>query len=280
MDWLKRLFSWGRLTGESPEHAAGRVLAPASAQRTQLGLREVDLPRGVVILRTGEARAFLKVTGFTAHHRSAAECRAWLEGYARALNTLPGNAVLIVRSRAGGLEGHIAGQRVQAAALATAAPGSALARLAADQLAHARQLQATGQVRRTDSFVVLHSPKGNVDRLLAAAGACTRHLAAAGVQAELVTDTRLGQALSASWSSAPNDWEVAVQTFEFPARSGRPLADLNYAPGKAKVEDVLPPLDPEDDEPSHPKARVRPVTRGLGADAAGNGWADGRALPR
>ena len=42
----------------------------ASAQRTQLGLKTVDLPRGVVRLKTGEARAFLKVEGYTAHQRS------------------------------------------------------------------------------------------------------------------------------------------------------------------------------------------------------------------
>jgi hypothetical protein len=273
VDWLKRLLSWGRLTGEPKEHTAGKVLAPASVQRTQLGLKEVNLSRGVVKMRTGEVRAFLRVTGYTAHHRSAEECRAWLQGYARALNTLPGNAVFIVRSRPGGLDQHIATQRAQTAALAEASPGSALARLAADQLTHARQLQASGQVRQTDSYVVLHSPKGNVDRLLAAAEACRRHLAAAGVRAALVTDKRLGEALAATWSSAPNDWEVAVQQFEFPARSGRAVATLNYAPGKARVEDVLPDLE-LDDEPPHPKARVRPVVGSLGTNG------NGKALPR
>jgi hypothetical protein len=208
MDWLKHLFSWGRLTGEPKAHTAGRVLAPASVQRTQLGLEEVDLPRGVVTLRGGEVRAFLRVTGYTAHHRSAEECRTWLQGYARALNTLPGNAVLIVRSRPGGLRSHLGRQGSQSASLAKTAPGSGFARLAADQLAHARQLQATGEVRQTDSYVVLHSPKGNVGRLLSAAEACRRHLAAAGVRAELVTDKRLGEALASSWSSAPDDWEV------------------------------------------------------------------------
>ena len=125
MDWLKRVFGVGRLKGVPREQTAGRVLAPASTQRTQLGLKEVDLPRGVVTLRSGEVRAFLRVTGFSAHHRSAADARAWLQGYARALNTLPGNAVLIVRSRSGGLEGHIARQRAQTAAVAKPAPGSA-----------------------------------------------------------------------------------------------------------------------------------------------------------
>ena len=93
MDWLKRVFGVGRLTGEPKGQNAGRVLAPASTQRTQLGLKEVDLPRGVVTLRSGEVRCFLKVTGFSAHQRSREDAAAWLQGYARALNTLPGNAV-------------------------------------------------------------------------------------------------------------------------------------------------------------------------------------------
>ena len=91
----------------------------------------------MVTVRGGEAPCFLKITGYSAHLRSADDTRAWLQGYARALNTLPGNAVLIVRSRPGGLQGHIERQRAQTAALAEREPGSALARLSADQLAHA-----------------------------------------------------------------------------------------------------------------------------------------------
>ena len=123
MDWLKRLFGVGRLTGEPKGQNAGRALAPASVQRTQLGLKAVDLARGVVTLRTGEVRCFMALTGYTAHHRSAADARAWLQGYARVLNSLPGNAVLIVRSKPGGTrrQRRAAGRRSPSA---SAGPGS------------------------------------------------------------------------------------------------------------------------------------------------------------
>jgi hypothetical protein len=264
MDWLKRLFGIGRLTGEPKDHTAGRVLAPASVQRTQLGLKEVDLPRGVVTLRTGEVRCFLALTGYSAHHRSAADARAWLQGYARALNTLPGNAVLIVRSKPGGLDQHIARQRAQTADLAAAAPGSALARLSADQLGHARRLQASGQVRDTVSYLALHSPKGDTARLLAAAEACRRHLKDARIGAELVTDKRLAAALAADWhpeSGAETAWVDL-------AFNGAPVATLEYTPKHARVIDAPDP-DAEP-EPPRPKARVREAAPAT----------NGKALPR
>lgn len=266
MDWLKRLFGVGRLTGEPKGQNAGGVLAPASVQRTQLGLKEVDLPRGVVTLRSGEVRCFLRVTGFAAHQRSAETARAWLQGYARALNTLPGNAVLIARSKDGGLEGHIARQRAQTAAMAKASPGSALARLSADQLSHARHLQASGQVRDTVSYLALHSPKGNVERLLSAAEACRRHLAAAQVRAELVTDTRLASALAADWH--PDAAEPSVVALEFPKDSGWVVGVLNYTPKRATVTDPEPD---DEEEPPHPKANVRETTPAR---------TNGKALPR
>jgi hypothetical protein len=269
MDWLRRLFGVGRLKREAPLQTAGRVLPPASTQRTQLGLKEVDLPTGVVTLRSGEARAFLKVTGYPAHTHSPEETRAWLQGHARALNTLPGNAVLLVRSRPGGLEGHIAQQRAQTAALAEREPGSALARLAADQLAHARRLQETGQVRQTDAYVALRSPKGDAARLLAAADACRRHLAAVGVRAELVTDRALGDALATGWrpetGQVPNwyeDWRLGDEV----------VATLNYSPKNARV------TAPRYVDGAPPRAAVRQV------DGDGGGAPlprlNGKALPR
>jgi hypothetical protein len=257
VDWLKRLLGAGRLKGEPRGQNAGRVLAPASTQRTQLGLKEVDLPRGVVTLRSGEVRCFLTVTGFAAHQRSAEHARAWLQGYARALNTLPANAVLIARSRDGGLSDHIARQRAQTAALAKAAPGSALAKLAADQLGHARQLEATGQVRETLQYVALHSPKGDVPRLLSAAEACRRHLQDARITAELVTDRRLAAALSQDWHPEAGP-EPGVIECEFPAGSGEVVARLDYAPGQSRVT-----------APS-PKATIREATPAP----------NGKALPR
>jgi hypothetical protein len=228
VDWLKSLLSWGRLKGEPKAHTAGRALGPASVKRTQLGLREVNPPRGVVVLRSGEARCFLRVGGYPAHIRSQAEARAWLQGYARVLDTLPGNAVLLARSRPGGLERHIAQQRAQTAALARREPGGALARLSADQLAHARRLQATGEVRRMEGYLALHSPKGDVPRLLAAAGASRRHLEAAGVRVSLVKDRALLDALADSWRPAAG--EGAALEFEWPP--GALVGVLNFMPGE------------------------------------------------
>jgi hypothetical protein len=271
MDWLKRVFGVGRLKGEPKTQNAGRVLAPASTQRTQLGLKEVDLPRGVVTLRSGEVRCFLKVTGFAAHHRSAADARAWLQGYARALNTLPGNAVLIVRARDGGLREYLARQRAQTANLAKTAPGSALAKLSADQLAHARRLEATGQVRQTDQFLALHSPKGSTDRLLGAAEACRRQLEAAGVRAQLVTDKRMAAALADGWHPETGATEHAYLDIEFPKGSGEVVGVLNYAPRNARV------TDPKYPALSDAKAEVRQ----LGRDSAPPlPRRNGKALPR
>ncbi len=278
MDWLRHIFGVGRLKREPGDQNAGRVLSPASVQRTQLGLKEVDLPRGVVTLRSGEARAFLRVTGYSAHVRSEAQARAWLQGYARALNTLPGNAVLLVRSRPGGLEGHLDRQRAQTARLAEQEPGGALARLAADQLAHARHLQDTGQVRQTDQYVALHSPKGDVGRLLSAVGACRRHLETASVRAELVTDRALLDALAAGWHPNPGAWpETFTQDFgwQFPATGKVYTATLRYAPKDAQVDEPFPPSSPRHrgQRPTPPpKATVRSI------EVATNG--SGEALPR
>lgn len=235
MGILDKLFSFGRLKRAPKGQIAGRVLAPASVQRTQLGVKEVDLPRGVVKLRSGEVRCFLRVSGFSAHTRSAADVRSWLQDYARCLNTLPGNAVLLVRSRAGGLVQHIDRQRVQTAALVVSAPGSGLAKLAADQLMHARQLAETGATRETAQYVALHSPKGDTTRLLDAARACRDQLQAIGVRAELVTDRTLGDALTVSWRPETGTREGWTQDFEWPAGSGDVLAVLSYSPGDAKV---------------------------------------------
>jgi hypothetical protein len=229
MGWLERLFAFGRLGKEPRGQIGGRALPPASVQRTQLGLAEVDLPRGVVELRSGDVRCLLRVTGYPVHHRSAADARAWLTGYAQTLNTLPGGAVLLVRSRPGGLERQAAQQRRQTAAVAKKETGSALARLAADQLAHARRLMETGAVRKTDQYIALHSPRGDVARLLQVAGAVRERLAASGVRAELVTDRGLAAALAESWDPAATehyfwDFQAAGETFT-----------LNYSPRHARV---------------------------------------------
>jgi hypothetical protein len=274
VDWLKRVFGVGRLTGAPRDQSAGRVLAPASTQRTQLGLKEVDAPRGVAVTRDGAARCFLRVTGHAVQLSGPEEARRWLQGYARVLNTLPGNAVLITRSRPGGLATHIARQRAQTAALAEREPGGALARLSADQLAHARTLEQTGQTRQTDQYVALHSPKGDVPRLLAAAGACQRHLAAAGAGAELVTDRALLDHLAASWT--PSVTESAVADFRWPPE-GKVFGVLYYRPKAARVTDpegaVPAPAPPH----RAPRARISqvPPRRSLSQPPA-----NGKVVPR
>ena len=68
-----------------PDREPTTALAVSSRQTTNL--TRVDLRRGVVTLRSGEARCFLRITGFTAHHRDEAAALEWLQGL------LPGHAV-------------------------------------------------------------------------------------------------------------------------------------------------------------------------------------------
>jgi hypothetical protein len=229
MDWLRRLLGVGRVGREPRGHTAGRALPPASVQRTQLGLAEVDLPRGVVGLRSGEVRCLLQVRGYPVHHRSPEDARAWLTAYAQTLNALPGGAVLLVRSRPGGLERHAAEQRRRAEALAGREPGSALAGLAADQLAHAHRLMDTGAVRQTDEYVALRSPKGDVAKLLDVARAVRQRLADVGVRADLVTDRALALALAESWNPA------ATEHFYRDLTVAGETTTLTYSPKHATV---------------------------------------------
>src|SRR5688572_13839660 len=105
-----------------------------------------------------------------------------------------------MRSRAGVVESYLRGQRDQTAALAQREPGSALARLSADQLAHVRQLAEAGDVRVTENYVGVRNHGGDRARLLRDVQAVEGHLRAAGLQADLVTDRLLAEALAASWN--------------------------------------------------------------------------------
>lgn len=207
MGWLQRLFSIGRLKREPPQQNAGRFLPPASVQRTHLGLAEVDPPAGVVTLRGGEVRAVVAVSGVPVHHRGQEAARAFLTGWAAAINAMPPDTAWLVRSRAGVVATYLREQRDQAAALAQREPGSALARLAADQLAHLRTMGDRGDLHRTDNFVAVRHPRGDVTALLQAAQAVQGHLRAAGLRAELLRDRQLAEAIAASWlPDVPELW--------------------------------------------------------------------------
>ena len=221
MDWLKRLLP-------KPSEKSGGFLVPT--QRTALNLSGIDLRSGVVTLKTGEVRCFLRLTGFTVHHRSEGEAMAWLQGYARALNTLPGNAVLIVRSRPGGLDRSVRQIAQQTHALATREP-AALARLAEDQQAHMERMHL--ETRLTTQYAALHSPKGNVRALLDAAQRVKTHLQTAGMGAELVTDRALAQALADDWR--PTGPAGFHQEIIFPQDSRSVMAVLKYAPRDTHV---------------------------------------------
>jgi hypothetical protein len=256
MDWLARVFAVGRLKRPPADQNAGRFLPPASVQRTQLGLASVDLPAGVVELRGGEVRAFLAVSGEPTHHRGQDEVRAFLTRVAQAINAMPPDTAWLVRSRAGVLQTNLRRRRDQTTSLATRAPGSGLAKLAADQLANVRRLATAGDVRRTDNFVAVRHPPGGVRALLLAARAAQSHLRAAGLRAELVRDRRLAEALADSWAPSVGEgwhpyeseaWRLSVfgrsarvertppprYADELPTPQRRPRRSLTESPPRA-----------------------------------------------
>lgn len=230
MNLLARFFAPGRLARPPKDQCAGRVLPPASVQRSHLGLRAVDLPGGVVTLRSGAVVALLRVTGVTLHQRSEADALRFLERWAAALNALPPSAAWLVRSRPGGLDADIRQRRTQAAALAARhGTGSGLARLAADQLTHLEGMQRNGTVRQTDNYVALRNARGDVAALLADAAKARGLLEGAGVRVAAVTDGELARAIAESWNPA-----LREQVF-LGARDQAARAYIDYWPGHATV---------------------------------------------
>jgi hypothetical protein len=107
--------------------------------------------------------------------------------------------------------------------------------------------------------VALHSPKGDVARLLAAARAVRTHLEGARVLAELVTDRDLLDALAFAWHpGVTNPLASHAWTEEWPAADGRVAAVLSYWPGRATVLDPAPDPAP----PAAPQATVREARTG------------------
>jgi hypothetical protein len=202
MGILERLFgAWqrrDRLAREPAGHSGGK-LAPASVQRAHLGLKDVDLPAGVVRLRTGEVRAVLGVGGMTLHYRDPEDALAFLERWAAALGALPPDVVLLARARPGGLDAYAAEKAQASTALAATAPGTGLARLAAEQLRNARALVAAGAARDVSCWLAVRDARGDVRALLERAGTAADRLRAAGLTATPLRDRALAAALSASW---------------------------------------------------------------------------------
>jgi hypothetical protein len=217
-------FRRGRL-GPAPRGGT-TLVAPASVQRAHLGLQEVDPPAGVVTVRGGGLRCVLRVSGFPVQHRSEQEAYAFLAGWAAALNAMPPRAAFLVRSRPGGLAGHVAAKRARALALARTQPGGALAALAADQWAHADRLQREGVTRQTDCYVALRRDDGHIRALLRDAERAAAQLRGAGLRVDLLTAEPLVRAIAESWRP-----EV-TEHFVWPYDEAWHLA---YSPGAARV---------------------------------------------
>jgi hypothetical protein len=272
MNWLRRLFTFGRLERPPAEQQAGRVLPPASVQRSHLGVQEVDLPAGVVRLRSGEVRAILRVSCLPLHHYSQEEAHAFLVRWAAALNAMPPDMAWLMRSRPSGLARDIRAKRDQAAALAVRAPGSGLAKLAADQLAHLRTMENAGTTRQSDCYVAVRNVRGDIRVLMEMAAATAVRLREAGLRVEPLKDRALAYAIADSWiPGLPMHW-VWEYTEEW---------HLVYSPGRARVvrPRYLDEAAPRQARPPALPARGAPLRRQLPPDTPGSG--DGRkALPR
>lgn len=202
MGFLDSLFgAWhrrGRLAPPPKGHTGG-AMAPASTQRASLALTNVDLPAGVVRLRTDEVRAILLVKGLPLHQRDAEAAEAFMQGWAAALNGLPADTCMLTRSHPGGLEGYSAEKGTAANALATAAPGTGLARLAADQLRNALHLTGSGLSRDTVGYLAVRDAKGDVRALLERAATAASRLTDAGLTVIPLKDKALLEAIADSW---------------------------------------------------------------------------------
>ena len=143
---------------------------------------------------------------------------------------MPPEAAWLMRSRAGGLGRLLRAKRDQAAALAEREAGSGLARLAADQLAHARQLHEQGDTRKSDAYVAVRNTKGDVRALLQTAEAAAARFREAGLRVEPLRDRALAQAIAESWQ--PQVTEHWVWNYE--SEDGEAFG-LAYSPGWARV---------------------------------------------
>ena len=262
MGFLDRLFgAWqrrDRLSREPAGHTGGR-LAPASVQRAHLGVKDVDLPAGVVRLRSGEVRAVLGVRGLTLHYRDPEDALPFLERWAAALTGLPADVVLLARARPGGLDDYAAEKAQASTALATAAPGTGLAALAADQLRNARALVASGAARDVVCWLGVRDARGDVRTLLERAGQAANRLTAAGLKVAPLRDRALAAAISASWR--PGYTETVFLDYTVRGRRGHDDAEWRLhveTDARTSRASVKPPryVDAETLPPTPPAPRL------------------------
>jgi hypothetical protein len=264
MGRLDSLFAWlqrrGRLA-PAPKGHTGRAV-PGSVQRAHLALKDVDLPAGVVTLRTGEVQAILSVSGAPLHHRDPQDALAFLEGWAAALNAMPADVTLLARDRPGGLGGYVAEKATARHALAKRAPGTGLARLATDQLGHALRLMREGRARDGICWLAVRDARGDVRALLERATQAANRLRAAGLTVEPLRDRGLATAISDSWRPGHTENWLLDYWLTRPGGAAEPdewtlVVDSGPRSTRARVKQpryVDPPADPT---PALPPSRPR-----------------------
>lgn len=193
MGFWSRVFSLGRVKAPPKGHTG--ALAPASVLRSHLGVRKLGLDDGVVTMSGGELRAVFEVDGFPLHAADSEGARRFLGAFAGAINALPAEAAFISRARPGGMGEPARMAEGRAQALAKTEPG--LSRLAADQAAHYRRLEAEGKARETACYLAVRGT--DLDTLVDVARKATSHFQAAGLRVVPLRGEPLVRAVASSW---------------------------------------------------------------------------------
>jgi hypothetical protein len=164
--------------------------------RSHLGVRRLGVDDGVVTLSGGELRAVFEVGGFPLHAADSEAARRFLGAFAGALNAMSAEAAFLVRSRPGGLGDAINQAAARSTALA-AAGEAGLARIAADQAAHHRHLEAQGHARETVCYLAVRGEDAGA--LAEEARKAAGHLVAAGLRVMPLRSEGLVRAVAESW---------------------------------------------------------------------------------
>ncbi len=193
MGFWSRLFAVGRV--KAPPKGQSGALAPASVLRSHLGVRQLGLDDAVVTMSGGELRMVFEVDGFPLHAAGSDRARRFLGAFAGGINALPGEAALLTRTRPGGLGAAITAVEGRSRALATMEPGPA--RIAADQGAHYRRLEAEGMSRETANYLAVRGT--DAETLVDVARRATGHFLAAGLRVRPLRGETLVRAIAESW---------------------------------------------------------------------------------